>query len=351
MQTPLISVVIAAYNAEKYIEECLNSILNQTFQDWECIIVDDASTDNTLSIIKTFVGKEQRFRYDSLPVNSGSCKIPRDKAISCAVSEWILKVDADDLIDNDVMERLYARAMHTGADIVCLRLDLFDGETLQHISFCPENDFDMQRTLSGEEAVMLTLFSDWIIPGNGLHKKKLWDMRSTFNTEIHHINVDEYDTREMLLHANFIVLEDVIYHYRIHSSSESRKISSRLFEQAITDKMVENLLHNHFGKDSQQALIVSKWRMDAIIGYYYRYMHYRSELSCRERKKSKETIKNHFKTINKKVLPNNGIKRQVFRSFMLFEWYIFYCNSDKMKFLRRSKFELFNFFNRERSKS
>ena len=126
MQTPLISVVIAAYNAGKYMEECLNSIVNQTFQDWECIIVDDASTDNTLSIIQEFVTKDQRFRHDTLPANSGSAKVPRDKAVDDAQTDWILQVDADDFIDENVLERLYARAIQTDADIVFLRLKKFD---------------------------------------------------------------------------------------------------------------------------------------------------------------------------------------------------------------------------------
>jgi len=335
LKTPLISVVVAAYNVEKYIEECLNSILNQTFQDWECIIVDDASTDNTLSIIKTYADKDQRFRYDSLPVNSGSCKEPRDKALTYAQGEWILKVDADDFIDDNVMERLYARAMHTGADIVLLRLKMFDGDTLQHKMFCPEMDFDMQRTLTGGECVMFTLFPEWVVPGNGLHRKKLWDKRSTFNAGINHINVDEYDSREMFIHANFIVLEDVIYHYRLHASSESRKICLKWFEQTITEKMVENLVHNHFGKDSRQALIVSQWRIYQLIFSFKYNVIYRSKLSYQERKESKKLLKEHFKTIDKRFIPYKGIKRKIFNSFTLFDWYIFYCSSDKMSFFRK----------------
>ncbi len=98
MNTPLISIVIPAYNAEKYIEECLNSILNQTFQEWECIIINDGSTDNTPAIIENFVAKDKRFMCYTIP-NSGSAKVPRDKAISYAKAQWIIDIDADDFID------------------------------------------------------------------------------------------------------------------------------------------------------------------------------------------------------------------------------------------------------------
>ena len=338
--TPLISVVIAAYNVEKYIEECLNSILNQTFQDWECIIVNDASTDHTLSIIEAFAAKDKRFRYDSLPVNSGSAKAPRDKAVSYAKAEWILQVDSDDFIDNNVLERLYARAMQTDADIVFLRLDLFDGETFQHISFCPEKDFDMQRTLTGDEAVMLTI-PDWIIAGNGLIRKKLWDMRSTVNKGIHYLNIDEFDGREWFFNANYIVFEDVIYHYRQYSSSITNKVSSKQFEHVITDKMIEKLIHDRFGKESRQALIVSQWRMNNMIDYYKFYRDCRSIFSYSEQNESKKLLKEHFMTIDKRFIPRNGIKRWIFRSFILFEFYIFCCTSGKMRFFRRIKNKLF----------
>ena len=333
MKTPLISVVTAAYNAGKYIEECLNSMINQSFQDWECIIVDDASTDNTLSIIKKFADKDSRFRYDTLPANSGSAKIPRDKAVSYAKAEWILQIDADDFIESNVMERLYARAMETGADIVFLRVKEFDNENHDKFNLVPDMNFDMQRRLTGDEAIMLTI-PDWKIAGLGLTRKKLWDMRSTVNSGTHHMNVDEFDGREWFFNANFIVFEDVIYHYRQHSSSITKNMSFKQFETLITDKMVENLIHERFGKSSQQALIVSKWRMENIFSLH---RCLGSKLSSDERKRAKKLIKENFLTINKNILPRTGIKRFIFRSYILYDWYSTYSHSGKMKFLRRLK--------------
>ena len=329
MQPPLISVVIAAYNVEKYIEECLNSIINQTFQHWECIIVDDASSDNTLSFIKEFAKRDQRFRYYLLPVNSGSAKVPRDKAVADAKSEWILQVDADDFIDQNVMERLYARAIQTDADIVFLRLKRFEYENPQRFDYLPDENFDMQCRLTGEEAVMLTI-PKWIIPGNGLIRKKLWGMRSTMKTGINHMNVDEFDGREWFFNANYIVFEDVIYHYRNHSSSITRKISSKLFEMLITDKMVENLLHEKFGKDSPQALIVSQWRIKNIFEKRYNLHSWCSSLSKDERKKAKRLIKDNFRSIDRNMVPHRNnvshkiLMKMLYCSYTLFNLYVFY---------------------------
>jgi len=315
----VISVVIPAYNVEKYIEKCLNSILSQTFQDWECIIVNDGSTDNTLGIIEDFAAKDKRFSYYTIP-NSGSAKIPRDKAVSHARADWIMEMDSDDFIDSDVLEKLYARAIKTDADIVYLRMKLFNEENSQSFTFIPAQNFDMQRILTGEEAVMLTV-PQWIISAIGISKKELWDMRSTLNTEIKHINVDEYDTREMLTKANIVAFEDVIYHYRQHSSSITKKASAKFFDALITDKMLENLFSEHFGKTSPQKLIASQYRMKEIIAKRVILFRLCSKLRADERLKAREMIKEHFLDIDKKnVFQNNIIKRIFYTyNYTLFE--------------------------------
>jgi glycosyltransferase involved in cell wall biosynthesis len=316
----MISIAIPAYNAGKYIEECLNSILNQTFQNWECIIVNDGSTDNTLEIIENFVAKDKRFSCYSIP-GSGSAKIPRDKAISHAKAEWVMAIDADDFIDNDVLEKLYARAEKTNADIVYPRMKIFEEKNPNNSSFLPDKNFDMNRILAGKEAVMLTI-PKWVIGAGGeFIKKHLLKARSTFNSEIKHINVDEYDTREMLIKANTVAFEDVVYHYRQHSFSITKKISIKFFETLITDKMLENLFSEHFGHDSCQKLLVSQYRMQEIIAKRVFLFRVGLKLQIDERKKIKRMIKEHYMDIDKKnIFKNNIIKRMFYTySYTLFE--------------------------------
>lgn len=66
---PLVTVIIATYNASATLQKALNSVLNQSFQDWECIIIDGASKDNTIDIVKQYCKKDIRFRYISEPNN------------------------------------------------------------------------------------------------------------------------------------------------------------------------------------------------------------------------------------------------------------------------------------------
>jgi len=319
MNNPLVSIVIPAYNAEKYIEECLNSILNQTFKDWECIIVNDGSTDNTLAIIENFAAKDERFSCYSIS-NSGSAKIPRDKAVSYAKAQWIIDIDADDFIDRDALEKLYAKAMETKADIVYMGMKLFDEENSKNFSFIPAQNFDMRKILTGKEAVMLTI-PKWIIGAKGIVKKELWTTCSTFNNEINYMNVDEYDTREMLIKAKTVAFENVIYHYRQHSASITKKISAKFFETLITDKMLENLFSEHFGHNSWQKLLVSQYRMKEIIAKRVFLFHTGHKLQADERKKIKKMIKEHYMTLDKrKIIENNIIKRIFYTyNYTLFE--------------------------------
>jgi glycosyltransferase involved in cell wall biosynthesis len=319
MKTPLISIVIPAYNAGKYIEECLNSVLSQTFEDWECIIVNDGSTDNTLAIVQNFTARDKRFSSYTIS-NSGSAKVPRDKAVSYARANWIVQLDADDFIDNDVLGKLYTKAISTKADIVYLRMKLFSEENPKNFNFIPTQNFDMQKILTGKEAVMLTV-PKWLIGGIGIVRKELWTICSTFNSEIKYINIDEYDTREVLIKANTVAFEDVIYHYRQHSSSITKKISAKFFETLITDKMLENLFSEHFGHDSCQKLIVSQYRMEEIIAKRVFLFRMGSKLQIGEREKIKETIKEHYMDIDKRIVfENNIIKRMFYTySYTLFE--------------------------------
>ncbi|SDE60949.1 glycosyltransferase family 2 protein [Riemerella columbipharyngis] len=92
---PLVSIIVPAYNVENYIEEALQSVLSQTYQNWECIIINDGSTDNTLNIIKKWKEKDSRFRiYEQ--ENQGIIKT-RNRGIDLAKGELVAFLDSDDV--------------------------------------------------------------------------------------------------------------------------------------------------------------------------------------------------------------------------------------------------------------
>jgi hypothetical protein len=93
---PLISVIIPTYNSEEYIAEALNSVLQQTYNNIEVLLVDDASTDNTTEIIRQFAKNDCRIILEKLPINSGTA-IARNKGINSANGSFIAFLDADDM--------------------------------------------------------------------------------------------------------------------------------------------------------------------------------------------------------------------------------------------------------------
>lgn len=101
---PLVSIITPCYNAEKYIEETIKSVINQTYQNWEMIIVDDISTDNTISIINQYIMIEPRIRFYVLD-NKGGASIARNKAIRESNGKYIAFLDADDLWKEDKLSR------------------------------------------------------------------------------------------------------------------------------------------------------------------------------------------------------------------------------------------------------
>ena len=100
---PIVSIIIPAYNSGNYLAETLGSVLSQTYSDWECIILDDGSTDNTFSIAQEYSKKDNRFYYFH-QTNQGPA-VARNNAIRRSIGEYILPLDADDLISNSYIEK------------------------------------------------------------------------------------------------------------------------------------------------------------------------------------------------------------------------------------------------------
>lgn len=101
-----LSIIIATFNAGYTLKNALNSVLNQSFLDWECIVVDSASKDNTLSIIQKYVALDTRFRYISEP--DRGIYDAFNKGLKLAQGEWIYYLGADDILLLDGLEKLFA---------------------------------------------------------------------------------------------------------------------------------------------------------------------------------------------------------------------------------------------------
>ena len=111
----MISIIVPVYNVEKYLEECLESIKNQTYTDIEVILVNDGSTDNSQVICERYCQQNPRF-YLINQENQGQ-SVARNNGVTVSKGEFITFVDSDDVIKSDMLQQLM-RYMDTGIDIV-----------------------------------------------------------------------------------------------------------------------------------------------------------------------------------------------------------------------------------------
>ncbi len=308
---PKVSIVTPVYNGGSFIEEYFESILAQTFQNWECIVVNDGSTDNTLKIIEKYASRDVRISYFTIP-NSGAPKTPRDLAISKAKGEWILPVDADDKINGNYIEEMLSRAQKTSADIIfpCVKYfkDELNGTPIYTL---PIKSFDQYSVIDGKDAVVLTTFDVKIGTNGGLIKHSLWQFLSLFNTKINFLRADEYDMRELLINAGKVAFSDSVYYYRQHAGGVTKKISAKSFEYLIADSILEQLFVKYFGENSSQVRQIRKHRVLGIVSrkiLWFRTFH---QFNSQERRYIRRLMNEYSKEIKLKYYFDFSVLKKI----------------------------------------
>lgn len=177
---PKISIIIPVYNVEKYLEQCLKSVINQTFKDIEIICINDGSTDNSLEILEAFQKQDERIKIINKQ-NEGQ-GIARNEGLKIAKGEYISFIDPDDWVEQGMYEFLYNKFLETNAQII----------RFNYRSFDEENKFQINPTiLELSRQVILSLIFKIIqfIIGKML---KIWILKKwscKFGTEFFLINL------------------------------------------------------------------------------------------------------------------------------------------------------------------
>lgn len=138
----LISVIVPIYNAEQYLEKCIDSIINQTYTNFEIILVNDGSTDNSGSICDEYAKKDSRIRV--IHKENGGLSSARNVGLDNANGEYVSFVDSDDWIEQDMLETLYNSCEENNAEISCGgRYDVYPKSTI--VGLCPKNSECISR--------------------------------------------------------------------------------------------------------------------------------------------------------------------------------------------------------------
>lgn len=205
---PLVSVIMPAYNAEKYIGEAISSVLSQTWTNWELLILDDCSTDGTAAIAEGFARLDTRIRLLRNPQNMGVAKT-RNQGIDLAQGEWIALLDSDDVWHSDKLSKQLAVANRTGADIIYCSYSLVveSGRTLL--------DFIVPETTSYDCMLKKSVLSCSTVL---LHRSVLSNHR--FSTDYYH---EDYAFWLELLRSGYkaAASQEILADYRIVKGSRS----------------------------------------------------------------------------------------------------------------------------------
>ena len=148
--TPEISVVLCTYNREKYLNDCINSVIHQTFKDWELIIVDDGSEDNTFTVVNSYLQKFQNIRY--LKHQNRKAGYARNAGIQASFGNYITFIDSDDLYKpNHLESRLEYMKSHS-------EIDLIEGGCEIEENFLVPDYFQPGKTINIKECVLGATF-------------------------------------------------------------------------------------------------------------------------------------------------------------------------------------------------
>lgn len=172
MSAPRVSIIVPVYNAEAFLEGCLESIAGQTMADFEALLVDDGSTDGSLDICERF--EDGDFRFKVLAQENAGAAAARNRALSEACGEWIMFVDSDDLIESDSVVRLLCAAEKSGSDIALGGYFTFEDD----VSDCKPVVPDCQETcLSPVDALAKILYQDGLdtAPWGKIFRRNLFD--------------------------------------------------------------------------------------------------------------------------------------------------------------------------------
>lgn len=211
---PQISVIIPVYNAETYLRECLDSVVNQTLREIEIICVDDGSTDDSLEILREYEKKDARVTIITQP-NSG-VSAARNLGILAASGEYLTFVDSDDYVDPDTYKTAYTTAKNESADIV-----VFGGSCFPPLDWADEC-LSPKKTIYRHDSFN-ALFGERgsrPFPVNKIYRSNLFSGNGVLFDETLKLGEDHALMFDIFPLADTIVyIDDKFYHYRQNSAS------------------------------------------------------------------------------------------------------------------------------------
>ena len=330
---PLISVIIPVYNAEKYICQCLNSLINQTFKDFEIICVDDGSTDRSLLILESYEKQDPRIHV--LKQKKLYAGIARNTGMSIAQGKYYIFLDADDFFDENLLFYMWEKCEKTNADLCICNANKYDEREKKYIKdywllateFIPAPVFN--RTDIPENIFYITTPSPWnlLIKAEFINKFSL-KFQGTQRSN------DLYFTYAALALADKItVVDKILVHYRIglesnlQSNNEEGPLDFYLALQSLKQKLEQESIFE-FCKKSYINM--------AVGIFYYNFLAVKKSFAFEKvyeqlkKSSSRELeLERHEKSYFINFDAYHYLKKMT--KFDYYQDYLFFCMNENMK--------------------
>ncbi len=233
-----ISLIVPFYNCEKYVDDCLNSVLAQTETDWECICVNDCSTDKTGVILDAYAAKDNRIKVIHTAQNLGNAARSRNVGLQHISGEFVAFCDGDDAFVPTALEQLLSAITETNSDLA--KGDAVSSpEALNNAGGSPINNRQIWR---GDFLISLWQKKKGFPRANVvncLFRRAIWpDMR--FNEALYH-DEDYMFMQQFLCRAKQIVtVSTPVYFYRIHPDSLTAVLQPDIYISSILERLNED---------------------------------------------------------------------------------------------------------------
>lgn len=305
----LISIIIPVYNAELFLDECIKSLIKQTYKNLEIIFIDDGSKDESKKIIEKYLNIDSRIKY-FYKENGGACSA-RNKGLEEMTGEYVCFVDSDDYVENDYVNKLYSSIKENKANIACCNFSRVNEKCKKIIKQTPQDHWSFELPSLCNKLFDAKLFKDFFIPtgfkfeDNAIlpilffkAEKISFVDDSLYNYRENHLSVMNKMDRSVLdikkaleflynychYHNLFVARQDIIEYIFLYDMLDTVFRISLCDELSVkdikeyclwTESVMPNLYQNKIGKDRfgilrKNMLVLIKHRMYSVCRFIIR---------------------------------------------------------------------------------
>lgn len=230
MQEPKVTIILPVYNGEQYIERCIHSIVSQSFVDYEVIVINDGSLDNTTQLIEDIVGNASNWTIVNRP-NQGVASA-RNLGLEVALGKYIVFVDSDDFLEMSYLELLYDNIVRTNSDLACCTyFDHSENGVIVHNNY-KERRSDIVET---KEAFLLFLMGTGGVLWDKMFRREVINRNNLrMSSEIYYFEDSLFVIDYLASIESISFLNNALYNYnRLNEGSFTRKIDVSWLDNVV----------------------------------------------------------------------------------------------------------------------